>query len=149
MSNELANRNNNWMDFGNDDLFNHFAQSFFGHNWGFPNLVSKDVMKTDVSESDSAYTVIVDLPGLKKENISVDYNDGVLNIVAKQENNSEERNDKNEVIHSERYYGAYSRQYNLPNVDRDAVIAKYENGVLTLNLPKTSGTADTKPIEIQ
>lgn len=149
MSNELTNRNNSWMDFGNEDLFNHFANHFFRNDWNFPNLISKEVMKTDVAENETAYTVTVDLPGLKKENIQVDYKDGILSINAKQEHENETKNDKNEIIHSERYFGAYRREYQLPNVARNEISAKYDQGVLTLQLPKLAASAPDQRIEIQ
>lgn len=149
MSNDLMNRNNDWMDFGNGFPFDQFTNHFFGNHFGFPNLIDKQMMKTDVAETDKAYTVTIDLPGLKKENIQIDYTDGVLSVGGKQEHESESRDDKGDVIHSERYYGTYSRQYNLSNVDGNAITAKYDGGVLTLDLPKLSKKASGRKIEIQ
>ncbi|MBB5888242.1 Hsp20/alpha crystallin family protein [Lactovum miscens] len=148
MSNDLMNSQNNWMDFGND-FFSNFGRNFFKNGFDFPNSTRQMTMKTDVVESDTAYTVKIDLPGLKKENILIDYNDGILSVSGKQESEDEVRNDSGEVIHSERYYGSYSRQYSLPNVDREAVTAKYDGGVLTLNLPKSKADTTNHRIEIQ
>ncbi|MFC4653152.1 Hsp20/alpha crystallin family protein [Lactococcus nasutitermitis] len=148
MSNDLMNSQNNWMDFG-DDFFNNFGRNFFKNGFGFPDSTRQMTMQTDVSESDTAYTVKIDLPGLKKENIQIDYNDGILSVSGKQEREDEARNDAGEVIHSERYYGSYSRQYSLPNVERETVTAKYDGGVLTLELPKLKVDSTDHRIEIQ
>ncbi len=142
------NNQNNWMDFG-DDFFNHFGRNFFKTGLDFPLSARQTTMKTDISESEQAYTVKIDLPGLKKENLNIDYENGILSVSGKQEQESEARNDANEVIHSERYYGSYSRSYRLPQVDRDKITAKYDGGVLQIELPKTSVSADKNPIEIQ
>ena len=148
MSNDLMNNQNNWMDFG-DDFFNHFGRNFFKNGFGFPASNRQMTMKTDISESDTAYSVKIDLPGLKKENIEIDYADGVLSVSGKQERTDEAKNDDGEVIHSERYYGSYSRSYSLPNVERDSITAKYDGGVLTLNLPKAKVSDSSHRIEIQ
>ncbi|MCL2114057.1 MAG: Hsp20/alpha crystallin family protein [Streptococcaceae bacterium] len=148
MSNDLMNSQNNWMDFG-DDFFNHFGRNFFKNGLGFQNSNRQMAMKTDISESDAAYSVKIDLPGLKKDNINIDYVNGILTVSGKQEHTNEAKNEDGEVIHSERYSGSYSRSYSLPNVEREAITAKYDGGVLTLNLPKTKVDANSHRIEIQ
>jgi HSP20 family protein len=148
MSNDLMNNQNNWMDFG-DDFFNYFGRNFFKNGFSFPASNRQMTMKTDVSESDTAYSVKIDLPGLKKENIAIEYENGILSVSGKQEKANEEKNEDGEIIHSERYYGSYSRSYHLPNVERDHITAKYDGGVLTLNLPKSSSTQSAHRIEIQ
>ncbi|RZI49357.1 Hsp20/alpha crystallin family protein [Lactococcus kimchii] len=148
MSNDLMNNQNNLMDFG-DDFFNHFGRNLFKHGFDFPASNRQMTMKTDVSESDTAYSVKIDLPGLKKENINIEYENGMLSVSGKQEQATEEKNDAGEIIHSERYYGSYSRSYHLPNVERDNITAKYDGGVLTLNLPKTVQSENNRRIEIQ
>lgn len=148
MSNDLMHSQNNWMDFG-DDFFNHFGRNFFKDGFGFPASPRQMTMKTDVSESDTAYSLKIELPGVKKENITIDYNDNILTVSAKQEHSDDEKNDKGEVIHSERYYGTYKRSYHLPNIEASQATAKYDGGLLSLNIPKLKTNENNHPIEIQ
>ena len=64
----------------------------------------------------------------------------MLTVRAERHSNHEEKNDKNQVIRYERSYGSYSRNYDISTVNADAITAKYENGVLKLNLPKKQAT---------
>ncbi|MDR2976473.1 MAG: Hsp20/alpha crystallin family protein [Streptococcaceae bacterium] len=150
MANELMNRNNDLFGMGNDRFFNNLAHNFFGNDLAFPNLWDDNLglMKTDVKETDKAYEVKIDLPGLKKENIHIDYADGVLSVSGDREDEKDEKDKKGHVVHSERYAGSYSRQYTLPNVDRDAIKAGFKHGVLTIDLPKAVKDSKAKQIAI-
>lgn len=142
MANELSNRLNDLMQ-RRDDLFNNFGQSLF--NLGFTN----EEMKTDISETDKDYKVVVDLPGVDKKDISVDFKNNQLTISAKRDSFSDESDANGNVISSERSYGRFTRSYRLPNVDQDKISAKYEAGVLKVILPKTAEEiSNTKRIQI-
>ncbi|MCI5761429.1 MAG: Hsp20/alpha crystallin family protein [Ligilactobacillus agilis] len=144
MANELNNRFNELMK-GGDDFFSNLGRSFFN---GFDDSF-KD-MKTDISESDTAYTVAVDLPGVDKKDIDIDFKDNALTISAKRDSFSDESDAKGNLLSSERSYGRFTRQYQFPNVDKDKISAKYEAGVLTVTLPKTAEEiSNSHKIEIE
>lgn len=89
----------------------------------------------DVRENENTYTVVTVLPGINPDNIDVHLHDNVLTISAEIAKPDVEENTR--VLLSERMYGKFSRSINLPNeVDGDNVEAAYDNGVLTLTLPK-------------
>ncbi|GAJ27190.1 small heat shock protein [Liquorilactobacillus sucicola DSM 21376 = JCM 15457] len=129
MANELTNRFNNWMK--QDDFFGNLGRSFFD----LDNSVNR-ALKTDVKETDKAYEVRIDVPGIDKKDITVDYHDGVLSVNAKRDSFNDESDSEGNVIASERSYGRFARQYSLPNVDESGIKAKCEDGVLKLTLPK-------------
>ncbi|GET10434.1 Hsp20/alpha crystallin family protein [Ligilactobacillus agilis] len=144
MANELNNRFNELMK-GGDDFFSNLGRSFFN---GFDDSFKE--MKTDISESDTAYTVAVDLPGVDKKDIDIDFKDNALTISAKRDSFSDESDAKGNLLSSERSYGRFTRQYQFPNVDKDKISAKYEAGVLTVTLPKTAEEiSNSHKIEIE
>ena len=91
----------------------------------------------DVKETENSYVVHADLPGMKKEDIFVDFSqDGIL-TVSVTKNSETEQKDGEKVLISERYFMKKERKLNFNNkVDGSAIKAKYENGVLMLDLPK-------------
>lgn len=90
----------------------------------------------DVHESDDAYTIVANLPGVNAEDIDINLHDNVLSIGV--EINRQEREENERTLIEERFYGKLSRSFRLPQpVDNDHVEASYDNGVLTLTLPKT------------
>lgn len=111
-----------------------FDQAWRGTNWPIPNGSGK-AFQLDVQEADTHYTVVADLPGLNPDQINVRLHDGILTISAEVE--QAETVEGTRVLLQERFYGSTSRSLNLPQpVNADAVEASYENGVLTLSLPK-------------
>ncbi len=103
----------------------------------------------DLSETDNAYELQIDLPGVKKDDISVDYSDNVLTISAERK---DEREDKRKGYYlSERSYGAYQRSFRVPeSVDHDNIKANFNEGVLTVTLPKTEEAQKTsRRIDVQ
>ena len=102
-------------------------------------------MPIDVTETETGYNVIADLPGLNVEDINVNFHDGVLTISGEVHETTNEEG--NNVLVRERTFGKFSRRVNLPaSVDVDAIEASYNNGVLTLALPKAESA---KPRQIQ
>ncbi|SFG79934.1 Hsp20/alpha crystallin family protein [Neptunomonas qingdaonensis] len=102
----------------------------------------------DVHETDSKYLVNVDLPGIKKEDIHVSLENGILTV--KGETNTEEKEEKDgKLIRQERHTGSYMRQFTVgADVSPDAIDAKFENGVLSLELKKVE-TSEPKKLEIK
>ena len=97
------------------------------------------VMKTDVREHDDNYELVVDLPGFKKEEINLTLDDGYLSISATKGLNKEEKDKEGKLIRQERYSGSMQRSFYVgENLSEDKIKAKFENGVLKLNIPKTN-----------
>ncbi len=127
MANNLMNRRNDAFD-----MFNNMDRWF--NNWGsdFPAIN----MKTDVSESKTAYDVVIDLPDMDKKDISITYDNDILTVSAHRDSLNDASDKDGNLIMNERSYGRFSRQYRLPDVDRQQISAKYEDGSLKINLPK-------------
>lgn len=122
------------------DLFDDFDRDFF-RGFGRPEhmLYGKNaprMMKTDVKETDEGYELAVDLPGFKKEEIRLDLNNGYLTIsTEKSLENKEEKHGK--MLRQERYSGTMQRSFYVgENLTEEDVKAKYEDGVLTVCLPR-------------
>ncbi len=92
--------------------------------------------QTDLSETDEAYELEVDLPGLKRDDVAVDYSSGMLTISGER---ADEREDKRRGYHlTERSYGSFRRSFRVPdNVEPDRIEARFTDGVLTVRLPKS------------
>lgn len=98
----------------------------------------------DVHEDKDNYVVKAELPGMKKEDIEVTLNDGVLSISG--ERKSETRHESAEIHRAERYFGRFQRTVTLPTtVSADKIQAAYKDGVLTITLPKAE---EAKPRKI-
>jgi HSP20 family protein len=97
-------------------------------------------IKVDAAEDDKVYRVSAEIPGVRKEDIKVSVVDNEVTITAEVKSQSEKKEGER-LVHSERYYGAVARSFTLPQaVDEEGAQAKYENGVLTLTLPKRGNT---------
>ena len=98
-------------------------------NWG-------KVPAVDIVETDQAYEITAELPGMDVTNIDVKFADGVLTINGKKTEEKEEK--KKDQYLSERRYGSFKRSFRLPDgVDADKIDANFKNGVLRVTLPKT------------
>ena len=96
-------------------------------------------MKTDVRETKGSYELDIDLPGFKKDEITVEVKNGCLNISAAKGLDKEEKDKDGKYIRQERYAGSCSRSFYIGNeVDPAAVTAKFENGILQISVPKAS-----------
>lgn len=95
------------------------------------------LMKTDVQEKDNQYQIDIDLPGFKKDEITLTLEKGNLTVAASKGLNKEEKNDKGRIIRQERYAGSMQRSFFVgTNVTEEDIRAKYEDGVLQLMVPK-------------
>ena len=122
------------------DLFDDFDRDFF-HGFARPEraLYGKNaarMMKTDVKETDEGYELDVDLPGMKKDEIRLELQNGYLTIsTEKNMENKEEKHGK--ILRQERYSGTMQRSFYVgENLTEEDVQAKYEDGVLSVKLPK-------------
>ena len=98
---------------------------------------AKNLMKTDVRETENTYELDIDLPGFKKDEISVELKDGYLSVSAAKGLDKDETDQKGRYIRQERYAGACSRSFYVgEGVESTDVSAKFEDGILRLSLPK-------------
>ena len=105
---------------------------------------------TDIRETENAYVLEADLPGFKKEDIHIDISDNTLSINAERHSQHEEKDKKGDYIRCERSYGSFSRSFSLDGVDTEAIKAGFDNGVLTLTMPKLVAPQPTsRRLEIQ
>ena len=126
-----------WMDFPFDD-------DFFGRKNPLSGKHAKNMMKTDVRETDNGYELDIDLPGFKKDEISAQLKDGYLTISAAKGLDKDEKEKDGKYIRRERYAGTMSRSFYVgEGVEQDDIHAKYENGILKLSIPKK----DAKEVE--
>ena len=119
-----------------DDFFKDIAPGFYVRPLHGDNLPSPSQIKVDVKETESGYTVQAEVPGVSKEDIHVSLEGNVVSLRAEVRQHDEKREGE-KVLRSERYFGAVARSFQLPaDVDAAQAKAKYDNGVLTLTLPK-------------
>ena len=123
-----------------DDWFDDFDKEFFGKKNPLYGKHSRNVMKTDVREMEGTYELDVDLPGFKKEDVELSFDNGYLTISAKKSLNKDEKNKEGQYIRQERYAGSMSRSFYVGESD---IKAKFEDGVLRISIPKQ----DMKVIE--
>ncbi|MBU5313107.1 Hsp20/alpha crystallin family protein [Tissierella carlieri] len=129
-----------------EDLYN-IMDDFFNYNWSSNRIGGNGSFKIDIQENDKEYIVEAALPGVKKEEIDIQLNDGRLSIsVARDENISEE---KKNYVYKESRYCSMSRAIYLDEAKSDEVKAKLDNGVLHITVSKKENTGNTKKIEIE
>ena len=97
---------------------------------------AKNLMKTDIRETDTSYELDIDLPGFKKDEVSIDLKDGYLTISAAKGLDKDAEDKKGKYIRQERYAGSCSRSFYVGDVKPEDIKAKYESGVLTVLVPK-------------
>ena len=127
--------------FGPIAPMNRLWNEWFGTNGGDGSRVLKPAV--DVSETESSVAISFDLPGMKKDDVSITVEDGVLTVTGEKKF-AEETKDK--TWHRiERSYGRFHRALTLPvGVDADKAQARFEDGVLTVELPKTEAAKPKK-----
>ena len=126
-----------------DDLFRGFFRPVRFE--GQPQQMS---IKMDVKEDDKGYTVHAEIPGVKKEDIHVTIEGNQVSISAEVKKEKEEKQGE-KVLRSERYFGKVYRSFSLgSDVDEGKAVAKYNDGVLELTLPKKA-TTSAKKLAIQ
>ena len=128
-----------------------YGRDFFDDlmDFSFPDISkelygkhAKNVMKTDVRELDEGYEVIVDLPGFKKDEIEVQLENGYLTISAAKGLDKDETDKKGKYLRQERYAGSMSRSFYVgEDVTENDIQAKFENGILKLDVPKKEAKA--------
>ncbi len=109
------------------------------------NSNSTNSLALDVHENEDGFTIVADVPGMDSDSIDIRLHEDVLTITA--EHNSEKTEERGKAVLQERHCGKMSRSLRFPvNVNSDAVEADYNNGVLTVNVPKAE---EVKPRRIE
>ena len=113
---------------------------YFGSNWlknffDLPLLNSSNVLKTNIKKEGDNYVYEVDVPGVRKEDVSVNYEDGYL--IVEVTNKQSYSNTSDSYIRQERYVGSCSRSYYVGEIDESKINAKYHNGVLCISVPSS------------
>ena len=135
--NALTHRSNSLFD----EFFRDMSPGFFVRPLHGDALPTPAQIKLDVNESDKAYTVVAEVPGVKKEDIHVSLDGNTVTLRAEVKQEDQQGTDK-KALRTERYYGAVARSFQLPqDVDAGQAKAKYDNGVLTLTLPKKGSSS--------
>ncbi len=120
-----------------DDLFDDdfFKTPFRNMEQHHPQ--TNELMRTDVKESDEGYQLEMSLPGIEKKDIKATLKDGYMTINATTSKTNDEKDEKDHYIRRERYQGSVSRTFYVgENLKEEDIKAKFENGILTLNIPK-------------
>ncbi len=118
-----------WMDFPAWD-FGDIDRKLYGKR-------AAQVMKTDVHELDGGYEVDIDLPGFKKDEISLDLENGYLSVSAAKGLKEEEKDKKGKLVRQERYSGSMQRSFYVGEaLTEEDIKATFEDGVLKLSFPK-------------
>ena len=124
-----------------DDFFKDFAPGFYVRPLHGDGLPQPSQIKVDVKEDDAAYTVQAEVPGVPKEDLHVSVDGNVVSLRAEVRQHDEKKEGE-KVLRSERYFGAVARSFQLPmDVEASQAKARYDDGVLTLTLPKKQGTS--------
>ncbi len=125
-----------------ENLFDEFFADPFGLTRGSEvsdhlyGKNAKNLMKTDIREKDNSYELDIDLPGFKKDELNIDLSNGYLTIQAAKGLDKDEQDKDGRYIRRERYAGSMSRSFYVGDVKPEEVSAKFEDGILRLDLPK-------------
>ena len=132
--------------YGENMFDDFFGTGFFGGHDPLFGKNGRNLMKTDIRETDDAksYRFSVDLPGFEKDEIHVDVKDGYLTVSAEKGLDKDEKTKEGKMIRQERYAGAMQRSFYVGDAVKEAdVKAKFEDGVLHITVPK----AEPKKVE--
>lgn len=116
-----------------------FGESFFDDFMKFPfgGYRVNNLMNTDIRDTEQGYEVVIDMPGIKKEDVRAELENGYLTINASSNMDNDEKKADGTYIRRERYSGSYSRSFYVgENVKEEDIKARFEDGTLKLLIPK-------------
>ena len=128
------------------NLFN-MMDDFWSDTWPFARNLMNDTFKVDVQESDTAYTIEAEMPGIQKDEIQLALNDNRMTISVERSENVQ--NDNNNYIHRERRYSSMQRCVYLADAGEQGVDASLSDGILKIVVPKKVHADQSKHIEIR
>ena len=111
------------------------ARAFFNEPFFSANAEIRP-FRTDIKKTEDGFQLEAELPGFDKKDISVGIEGDVLTIKAQRSSDTENKDNKENYVRIERSYGSYERSFDVSGIDTENIGAKYENGVLILNMPK-------------
>lgn len=134
-----------------DEWFDDALTPFFQGRDPLYGKHARNLMRADVRETDNAYELDIDLPGFKKDEISLKLDQGYLTIQAAKGLDKDDQDKDGRYIRRERYAGACSRSFYVGDVEQKDVSARYEDGILKISVPKTVKQAlpEQNPIAIE
>ena len=121
--------------------------NFFEGRWPQSQAFEREVFKIDVRDTEKDYVIEADLPGVGRNEISINVENKMLSISVNHEENKNE--EKGSFIHRERRQNSMSRSIRLADANLSDVKARLDNGVLTVTAPKQDRTENIRAIEIQ
>jgi HSP20 family protein len=139
-------KNTGLLNTGFEDFYN-MLDDFFSDSWSSRRNLTRDTFKINVQQNEADYLIEAELPGVTKDEIDVDLNDGRLTISVKREEKVNE--EKKNYIHRESRYSSMSRSIYLADADPKGIKAKLDNGVLSVNVPRQEKTVKSDKIEIE
>ena len=124
-----------------DDFMNDFAFPDFTDNANIEKALygkhAKNLMKTDVKDTENGYEVDIDLPGFKKDEISIELENGYLTVSAAKGLDKDEEDKKGKYIRKERYAGAMQRSFYVgDDITEEDIKAEFKHGILKIFVPK-------------
>ena len=122
---------------------NYMFDNFFDFPFLKVNKLSQ-TMRSDIIENEDHYKILVDVPGLVKEDIKLSTNDGYLEVYV-----SKQQEENINFLHQERFYGDFTRKFYVGNIEKNNVDAKLLNGVLELTIYKSKENSQDQYIEIK
>ena len=118
----------------------------------FFEMPAQNVLKTDIKETENGYELAVEMPGYNKDDIKAQLKDGYLTIGASVEKNNDQKDENGRYLRKERYSGSVSRSFYVgESVKEEDIHAKFDNGVLTVDIPKEepAKAVEAKTISIE
>lgn len=128
-----------------------FFDDFFGKDvFDFnPNNLIKTSPAVNVKENEKEYLLDVAAPGLQKENFVIEVNEGILSISAETKTENIESDENSKFTRKEFSFSTFKRTFTLDeeSVDAENIVAKYENGILNISIPKKVKTEEVKKVK--
>lgn len=132
-----------------EDIFDRYARGLrsLGRTEAGPLATGEWAPRVDIVETDKEFSIKAEIPEVKKEDVKIRVDNGVLMISGERK---QEKEEKGKTFHRvERFYGSFTRSFALPDtVDQTKIGASFKDGMLNLSLPKTAG-AQPKAIEVK
>lgn len=125
-----------------EDFFPPFFKNMFDDDFLSAMSYMNGNFRVDLKETDNQFQVEADLPGIKKEDINIDFEDNYLIISAKRDEELEDQ--KENYVRRERHYGEFKRSFYISNVDENKIDATFNDGVLKITLPKIANSEEKK-----
>ena len=132
-----------------DEMFDDMMRRMHSMEKALYGKHARAIMKTDVRETDGSYELDIDLPGFKKEEVTLKLDQGYLTIEAAKGLDKDDKDKEGRYIRRERYSGACSRSFYVgDSVTQKDISAKFEDGILKIHLPKAAPQLPEQPNRI-